>query len=134
MAADSAVMSDMMVSLCARLDKEYFYKFGKILHENFFKKTKLDIEQLRHAAHHYLNFFRQSSFLLQLNNDNRWEKLIYLLIRESNYNLAMIFKQRTKEYNRKTLFKIIKGNNVKNYSWQNISEELTTLQKCLLFL
>jgi long-subunit acyl-CoA synthetase (AMP-forming) len=132
--SESAQISDMLLPLSHRLEKEGFFNFGSFLLKNASNKKIKDTDNLRTAIHHYLNFFRQSTFLKKIYDEKRWESLIHQLIRVSNFNLAKLFEQRVNEYGRKTLFKIIRGNNIENYKWQKVSDEIILLRKSLIFL
>ncbi len=132
--AHSAQTSDMLNPLAQRLNPDLLFNFGQLLLDKSPDKIPDNENLFKQAIHFYLNFFRQSSFLIKIYKQTRWEKILYELILKSNFSVPALFKQRIQEYERKSLFRVIKGNSVKNSSWQNVSEEVLLYQKGLLAL
>jgi long-subunit acyl-CoA synthetase (AMP-forming)/predicted GNAT family acetyltransferase len=95
------------------IDKEFYFSFGTFLNEQLPKNEK--IEKL---VHEYLNLFRFPSFLRRIYNEKTWEPLIHELVLKTNYNTKIQFNLRLRDYKTKTLFKVIIGNNVTEYSWE----------------
>ncbi len=97
----------------SEVDKEVYFYFGTFLNEQLTKGEK--VEKL---TQEYLNLFRFPSLLRRIYEEKKWEKLIYDLILQSNYNLKILFNQRLRDYPKKTLFKVISGNIVTEYNWE----------------
>ena len=95
------------------IDKEAYFSFGTFLDEQLTKG-----ERVEKLTHEYLNLFHFSSLLNRIYEEKKWELLINELILKSNYNTKILFNQRLRDYKSKTLFKIINGNNVTEYSWE----------------
>jgi len=125
---NSAQSSDMLHSLSLRLEPDYFFQFGKLFISENLNADK-DTALLNSAIYYYLNFFRQSSFLKNIYDQVKWEKLVYDLILQSNFHIGYLFKQRLDQYPRKTLFNVIKANSVKSYTWRTIDEKISELKK-----
>lgn len=96
------------------IDKEIFYSFGYYLNEQLNKPN----ESFEKITHEYLNFFRFPSLLRGIYEETKWETLIHDLTLKSNYNTRVLFNQRLRDYSKKTLFKVINGNTVTEYSWE----------------
>ena len=127
---ETGLESDMLRAIALRLEPDLFFRFGKILEQQF--NIEPEDAVLKEAVYHYLNVFRQSGFLKNIYNQTTWEKLIFDLIEKSNYHLGILFKQRVKEYGQKALFNVIKGNKKTRYSWtdtfQKIKEHALSLE------
>ncbi len=95
------------------VDKEVYFSFGTFLNEQLTKS-----ENAERLVHEYLNLFRFSSLLRRIYEEQKWEPLIHELILKSNYNPNILFNQRLRDYPKKTLFKVINGNVVTEYSWE----------------
>lgn len=95
------------------IDKEVYFSFGTFLNKQLTEGQKLET-----LTHEYLNLFRFSSLLRRIYTEEKWEPLIHELILKSNYNSRTLFNQRLRDYPGKTLFKVIKGNAVDEYSWE----------------
>ena len=117
---ETGLVSDMLRPIALRIEPNLFFSFGKILNKQF--TIEPNDFQLKESVYHYLNIFRQSGFLKNIYNQSTWEKLIYELIKNSNYHLGILFNQRVKEYGPKALFNVIKGNSLTKYSWNDTSQ------------
>jgi len=106
----------------AAIDKEIFYDLGLYLLEEMKENSGNQINIF--LAHEYLNLFRASSLLKKIYDEKKWEELIYNLILKSNYNINVLFNQRVRDYGGKPLFKIIKGNTVKEISWDETKKNV----------
>ena len=95
------------------IDTEVYFSFGKFLSEQLDKNS-----HLKNLTHEYLNLFRFPSLLRRIYTQNKWEILVHELVTKSNFNTNLLFNQRLRDYKDKTLFKVIKGNSVTEYSWQ----------------
>ncbi len=95
------------------VDKEVYFSFGSFLSEQLIKG-----EKVLKLTHEYLNLFRYPSLLRRIYEEKKWEPLIHELVLKSNYNTNVLFNQRLRDYGKKSLFKIINGNTVTEYSWE----------------
>ena len=119
----------------SEVDTEKFYAFGKHLIKHLSKQ----FEQIRKITHEYLNLFRFPCFLRRiydqsqqvdgLAGEQKWEKLIHDLILKSNYHTGVLFNQRLRDYKNKTLFKVIRGNSVTEYSWEKSAKLIKNYQQ-----
>lgn len=96
------------------INPEVYYSFGSFLNTHL-KNPDDTIEKL---THEYLNLFRFPSLLRKIYEEKKWERLIYDLMLQSNYNLKIIFNQRLRDYPQKILFKVIDGTTITEYSWE----------------
>jgi long-subunit acyl-CoA synthetase (AMP-forming) len=95
------------------VDKEVYFLFGSFLNEQLTKG-----EKVQKLTHEYLNLFRYPSLLNRIYEEKKWEPIIHELVLKSNYNTKILFNQRLRDYGKKTLFKLINGNAVTEYSWE----------------
>ena len=95
------------------VDKEVYFSFGTFLNKQLTEGQKLET-----LTHEYLNLFRFPSLLKRIYEEKKWESLIQELILKSNYNTRILFNQRLRDYGKKTLFKVIDGGRVTEYSWE----------------
>jgi long-subunit acyl-CoA synthetase (AMP-forming) len=95
------------------IDVETYFSFGTFLNEQLTNSEK--VEKL---THEYLNLIRFPSLLSRIYEEKKWEPLIHELVLKSNYDTRVLFNQRLRDYGKKTLFKIINGNIVTEYSWE----------------
>lgn len=108
------------------VDTQVYFAFGTFLDEQLTKGQK--IERL---THEYLNLFRFPSLLRRIYEDKKWEPLIHELVVKSNYNLKILFNQRMRDYGKKTLFKVINGNTVTEYSWEKSASIIKSYRNAL---
>ncbi len=109
----AAAKPDFAKQFMGEVDKDVFFSFGTFLNDQLTKNEKLE-----KLTHEYLNLFRFPSFLRRIYEQQKWEPLVHELILKSNYNTRILFNQRLRDYGKKTLFKIINGNTVTEYSWE----------------
>lgn len=121
---EGLVYANLAKDFLKEINSERFYKFGVLL-------WKVDFDETMECIHNYLNLFRHSEFLRRIYKEEKWERLIKVLIEKSNYNVDVLFKQRVTQYPNKTLFKIIHGRNQIDYSWENIQETVELYSKSL---
>lgn len=57
--------------------------------------------------------------------------MIHELILKSNYNTNTLFKQRLRDYPKKTLFKVITGNAATEYSWEKSASIINSYKNAL---
>lgn len=110
--------SELANPFMENMDKDLFFTFGKHLAS----LSNQSNEKMVSIIHSYLNLFRYSSFLQKIYDERKWDKLIYILIVQSNYTFDVLFNQRVNQYKKKNLFRIIKGERTIDYSWQKTSE------------
>ncbi len=111
------------------IDIEVYFYFGSFLNDQLTKNEK--VEKL---SHEYLNLFRFSSLLRRIYEQQKWEPLIHELILKSNYNTRILFNQRLRDYKTKTLFKLINGNIVTEYSWEKSAKQIQIYQQAFYSL
>ncbi|MGB5531440.1 MAG: GNAT family N-acetyltransferase [Ignavibacteriaceae bacterium] len=131
------------------VDKEVYFSFGTFLNKQLTEGQKLET-----LTHEYLNLFRFPSLLRRIYDFPRqaegltgekkgfasgyarsgWEPLIHELILKSNYNTRILFNQRLRDYKDKTLFKVINGNTVTEYSWEKSASIINNYQQALYSL
>ena len=75
-----------------------------------------------------------SEFLVKITNQVNWTDLISQLIDITNFNTRKLFKQRVEQYDKKTLFNLLIGENITPYSWSSIQETINDYSKSLLKL
>ena len=107
------------------IDAESYYLFGKFLLSESEKSNK----SVKPLIHEYLNLFRFSSLLRRIYEEQKWEILIHELILKSNFNASILFNQRLRDYKTKTLFKLINGNIVTEYSWEKSAKQIQIYQQ-----
>ncbi len=113
---------------------EQFYSFGKILSELYSRLNKENTLRLNKLVYHYLNLFKSSELLKKIKNDKKWTDLILELILNSNFNTKKLFEQRTKQYQNKTLFKILRGKTQTDYTWSEANKKVKEYAAALLNL
>ena len=109
---------------------ETFYNFGRYLLD--FSGTGEAIFENKRLIHAYLDIFRLSEFLIRIYGENRWADLIHALIDKSNFAIAELFRQRVRDYENKTLFKVIRGGSETGYSWRQVDILVESYSKALL--
>ena len=113
---------DFADSLFTLLNEQLFYNFGNHFVEEKAKHPENhSIDLLIHA---YLNLLRTTSLLKKIYKEKKWEKLVLELISASNYNVNVLFNQRVAQYKGNTLFKILKGKNIREVSWQDTNNDV----------
>ncbi|MCH7674205.1 AMP-binding protein, partial [candidate division KSB1 bacterium] len=98
------------------------------------KKTKPKDRQL---LFNFLNLARSSLLLKQIyleNKQNDWFDLCLKIIERSNFTLNHLFHQRVEQYNVKTLFQEIQGNEITEHWWLDINEKVNDIARGLLSL
>ncbi|MBN1301411.1 MAG: GNAT family N-acetyltransferase [Melioribacteraceae bacterium] len=116
--------------IATHLDFNKFYSLGIFLIDKI-KNEDCSDEFLKGFIHEYLDLFRAPEFLEKIYDDNRWAELIYDLITASGYNFKTLFDQRVRDYSSKNLFKVIKNNNIKAYSWDETRDIVRHYSKAL---
>jgi len=111
--------------LGTKLNKDIYFNFGSYL----LKKSKSDKNISKKLLHEYLNIFRVNNFLTKIYDQKKWEKLIRNLILESNFKVSTLFEQRVRDYESKTLFKILHGQTENNYSYETVNEHINNYKK-----
>ena len=118
------------------IDKEVYFLFGTFLNVQLTKGEK--VEKL---THEYLNLFRFPSLLKRIYEEQKWEPLtclparqVHELILKSNYNTRILFNQRLRDYGNKTLFKVINGNTVTEYSWEKSASLVQSYERAFYSL
>ncbi|MEB2295324.1 MAG: GNAT family N-acetyltransferase [Ignavibacteria bacterium] len=131
----AAAQPDFAKQFMGDVDSETFYLFGEFLVNESEKYN----QNLKPLIHEYLNLFRFPSLLrriydekpLRSGSDGRWESLIHELILKSNYNTNTLFKQRLRDYPKKTLFKVITGSTATEYSWEKSASIINSYKNAL---
>ncbi|MBK9098799.1 MAG: GNAT family N-acetyltransferase [bacterium] len=108
------------------VDKEVFFSFGSFLNDQLSK-----VDSAKKLSHEYLNLYRFSSLLRRIYEDKKWESLIHELILKSDYNTNTLFKQRLRDYPKKTLFKVITGSTTTEYSWEKSASIINSYKNAL---
>ncbi|PKL88745.1 MAG: hypothetical protein CVV23_08645 [Ignavibacteriae bacterium HGW-Ignavibacteriae-2] len=116
--------------IAARLDPAKFYKLGQML-SLALSENSIISKALIPIVHEYLDLFRQPEFLIKIYNQRIWDELILDLIRKSNYNFKVLFTQRVRDYSSKPLLGLIKNNNIKMYSWDEVSDIVSHYLKAI---
>ncbi len=125
-------IGEFSTHLCEKINVNECYGFGQKLSQTFNPEIKND--DLNSLVYLYLNFFRHTEFLVKIENDVKWTKLLSTLIEKSNFNTNQLFKQRIKEYEHKTLFKVLRGSSIKEYTWKDVNKKVTKYASSLLNL
>ncbi len=119
---DSAYAGQLAKELANFMNPKIYYDFGVYINRYLQMEEFAQNIELKGMAYAYLNIFRLSEFLVKVYEQKKWESLIHELILFSNYNVRVLFDQRSKEYKNKTLFKVLHGSSVIDYSWGEISD------------
>ncbi|MBZ0199535.1 MAG: AMP-binding protein, partial [Ignavibacteriaceae bacterium] len=112
---DESVNAQLSKNLMAFMPVDIFFLFGEYLNRQNSAFNK-------NLIHSYLDNFRYSRFLNKIYDDGRWGKLVEELIRKSNFNFNVLFTRHTKEYQGKTLFKVITNQTTTDYSWSECNK------------
>ncbi|MEJ2103095.1 MAG: AMP-binding protein [Ignavibacteriaceae bacterium] len=126
----AAAKPDFAKKFMEEIDTEVYFSFGVFLNEQLTKSTKTFVK----ITQEYLNLFRFSSLLKRIYNEQKWEPLIHELILKSDYNTRILFSQRLRGYKNKSLFKVINGNKVTEYSWEKSAGIIKKYQQALYSL
>jgi long-chain acyl-CoA synthetase len=116
--------------VAAYLDTVRFFNLGNCLIDDL----KSENENKNHfvsITHEYLDLFRHPEFIKKIYGQRQWDKLILDLVILSNYNFRILFNQRVRDYSSKPLFRLIKHNNTKQFSWDEINDIVIHYQKVL---
>ncbi|MBK7103861.1 MAG: GNAT family N-acetyltransferase [Ignavibacteriae bacterium] len=103
-------------------DEKLFYNFGEILLKNFNQCEDSSKSIFENLLQNFLNFIRNSEFLRKISEDKNWTNLISKIIEVTNFNTRKMFQQRTNQYGKKVLFKVLKGEKVHDYSWNEVNK------------
>lgn len=131
---EAIIEGDFASNFMANASELDFYSFGEFIIESLKESDDKKIETIETISYQYLNFIRFSEFLQKITDQDKWTSLISTLIDLSGFNTRKLFDQRVQQYSKKTLFNIIKGNNVSEYSWSDINEVVELYSKSLLNL
>lgn len=118
-----ASLSGLKYTVAEILDAEIYFKFGTWLHY-----TDLNDPSLIHT---YLDMLRLPPFLKKLYGDKRWEPLILELLRKSRFTVPRLLDQRWREYERKTLFRILNGQKEDEIGWHAVKERVILYARIL---
>ncbi len=118
--------SDFADFFADSLDDEIYYRFGIKLLEN--QKSKGESNRLIAG---YLNLLRNSNFLKKIYGKEIFEKLIYDLIRLSNFNVERLFNQRVADYPDKVIFREIKNNEMTSYKWKEVDLKVKEIRSAM---
>ncbi len=127
----AAVPSQIAPSLMKETAPEDYFKLGEYLLELNERKEDSNTNNL---IYQYLNLFRLPEFLEKIYNDRKWDRLIYELIKSSNYTIRQLFEQRLADYENKTLFNVLRGKVKIPYTWKEINETVKEYRKALIGL
>lgn len=131
---DSILEGEFEKEFMLNYDTEVFFSLGQNLLKILNQNSQNNKEQIFNLTYQYLNFFRYSEILKRLSDINKWTLLISELIEISKYNTRKLFEFRVKQYSNKIAFKILEGDSVKNYSWNDIDLMVKKYSKSLLNL
>lgn len=105
--------SQLIDKLLKDLDTRKLYEFCELL------ITTSDNNEITHEL---LNLIRNTHWLQKISSDEKWHTIIHDLIKNSNYTFGFLFEQRVRDYSEKTLFNVIRGNRVEEYSWNRVNK------------
>lgn len=80
--------------------------------------------ETKEAVSCWLDIFRYPEFLGKIYDDRSWDALIAGLIRKADFRVADLFEQRLQRYEKKTLFNVIKGDQVKRFTWDYAADRM----------
>lgn len=109
--------SQLAYSILEDLDTKSMFRFCSAILELGDKNSRTV-----QIVHEVLNLFRFSVWLQKITSEVEWYSLIEKLIEYSNYNFWILFSQRVRDYPDKTLFKIIQGSRIDQYTWKKVDE------------
>ncbi|MFZ1289150.1 MAG: GNAT family N-acetyltransferase [Melioribacteraceae bacterium] len=115
-------------------DEKLFYNFGELLLKNFNQSEKLSKPILENLLLNFLNFFRNSEFLKKILENKNWTNLLSKIIEETNFNTRKMFQQRLHQYGKKVLFKVLKGENIQDYNWNEVNKIIGSYSQSLSVL
>ncbi len=118
--------SELAVRFMEEMDKDLFFALGEYLSSSLDKN-----EKVISIIHNYLNLFRYSSFLQKIYDERRWDKLIHDLIVQSSYTFDVLFNQRVNQYKKKILFRVIRGDQTIDYTWQKTFSLVSTYRSAI---
>ncbi len=113
---------DFAKIISSNCNSNEFYNLGNSITQIYLQSDNSIKPTLEKIIRYYLNFIRNTEFLIKINEDRKWTDLISKLIELGKYNTRNMFQQRVEQYGKKVLFKIIKGENVQDYSWNDINK------------
>ena len=131
---DAIQEGEFAIDFISTYSENEFFSIGNSLAKRYINIDDKIKKTLDEIIYLYLNFFRRSEFLIRLSDEKKWTDLISKLIDISNFNTRKLFKQRVKEYSKKTLFNILIGSNIQPYSWNEIDEIVSAYSKSMLKL
>ncbi len=116
--------------VAAELNELQFFNLGTCLVDDIRSKQEFH-DLLNSIIHEYLDLFRHPEFLKRIYGQRQWDRLILDLLTLSNYNFSILFDQRVRDYSSKPLFRLIKNNNTKQYSWDEVNDIVRHYRKAL---
>lgn len=120
--------------IAEELKPVHFFKFGNYLLAQLSNDEHPARTNLIQLAHGFLDIFRLSEFLLKLQENPRWADLVLDMIRASRFSLASLMQQRVRDYENKTLFRVLHGQQVNDYTWRQVEDRVQIYRKALISL
>ncbi len=122
---EAVIINRLEKMMAETLDVDFYFNFGQYL----LKFVDNSDTALIMLIHNYLDIFRQSAFLVRINNTPPWEKLILKLIEKSNFHVGQLVKQRIRDYPDKAIFRLLYNDRNEPSTWKKISKmiEMYTL-------
>ncbi|MBK8945725.1 MAG: GNAT family N-acetyltransferase [Ignavibacteriae bacterium] len=125
---------DFVKVFVSKFDEKSFYKFGEKLFESLNTNNEPTKSIIENILYTFLNFIRNSEFLRKIFDDKNWTNLISKIVEETNFNTRKLFQQRTNQYGKKVLFKVIKGDKVQDYTWNETNKIIGSYSQSLSVL
>jgi long-subunit acyl-CoA synthetase (AMP-forming)/predicted GNAT family acetyltransferase len=116
---------------------EDFVNLGSLLLQEYEKSEASLRQSYRELLFLFLDFARTSQLLKKLyaeNTGNAWFELLLSIIKKANFTTGQLFRQRVKRYGNKTLFKVIKEQNIQEYSWNTVEKRVNEIGRGLFRL
>ena len=110
--------------LMDRCSEKCYFDFGTSILKSFKENDSKNRELLNSIISVYLDLFRNSEFLTKISDQKKWTDLIAELITQTNYNTRKLFNQRSEQYANKNIFKVLRGDNTIEHSWNQIKKTI----------
>ncbi|MBL1212811.1 MAG: GNAT family N-acetyltransferase [Ignavibacteriae bacterium] len=101
------------------INTDLYFNFGRLILD---KLNNGDEQKINKIAHHYLDLFRHSEFLVKIYDEKKWTTLISEIIKKSNFNFSELFDQRCRKYKNKNIFTVLRGDSEQNFTFDQIQK------------
>ena len=131
---NSSIPANLAYGMMNSVDAEIYFELGNYILDELEKGKGEEQNQIKSFAHQYLNLFRLPEFLVKIYDDKKWEELIFKIILKSKFRFYELYKQRLETYPDKTLFNVLHGKTVTQYTWNQSGEFIESYKKSIIGL